>query len=354
MKKAALLLLALVLALSLTACGKSEAAQAVDDMIAAIGEVTLDSEDLISEAEQAVENLGEEDRKQLDKTGDLEAARAAYEGLVLEQEIGEVQDAISSIGTVTLDSESAISSARSLYDSSSAEVQSGVDVTALEAAEAELNRLRVQEVIDLIDAIGDVTMEDAGRVEEAHKALDTLSESDAAKVTNRSALDAAEAELARLKEEVGKAALAKLKATEDKVQGITWYEPSEMPYYADTRSYVLPYIGKNSSNTWLRLRYHYTGDDWVFFKTITVLVDGERYYKLFNYFDIERDNEYGNVWEWIDEEPSDSDIEMLRAIAASNETIVRFEGDAHHYDLTVKASDKAAITTVLDAFEAAK
>ena len=46
-----------------------------------------------------------------------------------------------------------------------------------------------------------------------------------------------------------------------------------------------------------------------------------------------------------------TDIEMLKAIANSKETIVRFQGDNYHYDLTVSASDKKAIKEVLTAYE---
>ena len=66
MKKRLLpLLLAVLLALSLTACGQSEAAKAADDLIAAIGEVTLDSEGALTDAEAAVAALSDEDRQQL-------------------------------------------------------------------------------------------------------------------------------------------------------------------------------------------------------------------------------------------------------------------------------------------------
>ena len=50
-KKLLVYLLAAVMTLSLTACGKSEAAKAVDDQITGIGTVTLDSEAAISAAE---------------------------------------------------------------------------------------------------------------------------------------------------------------------------------------------------------------------------------------------------------------------------------------------------------------
>ena len=93
-KKILLWALAVSLMLSLAACGKSEAAKAVDDQIAAIGEVTLESEAAISEAEAAVDALSEEDRKQLDNTDQLEQARADYEALVLAGKVSEVEDAI--------------------------------------------------------------------------------------------------------------------------------------------------------------------------------------------------------------------------------------------------------------------
>ena len=45
---------------------------------------------------------------------------------------------------------------------------------------------------------------------------------------------------------------------------------------------------------------------------------------------------------------------MLKEIAASKETIVRFQGEHYRYDLTIKASDKTAINDVLTAYEALK
>ena len=74
-------------------------------------------------------------------------------------------------------------------------------------------------------------------------------------------------------------------------------------------------------------------------------------FKYSDYYDIERDNSYGDVWEVADFAPSESDIKMLEAIANSSETIVRFEGDSKHCDLTVKSTDKQSIKDVLNAYE---
>lgn len=97
-----------------------------------------------------------------------------------------------------------------------------------------------------------------------------------------------------------------------------------------------------------------SGDDWVFFDQITIAADEERFYKSFNHFDVSQDNAAGSVWEYIDLDVYDSDIKMLRAIADSAETTIRFESDDYRYALTVKDSDKAAIRVTLDAYEAVK
>jgi hypothetical protein len=157
--------------------------------------------------------------------------------------------------------------------------------------------------------------------------------------------------IAEMAEKEKQSVLAKLSKDYDKVENITWYKPQAYPYYANSRSYVLPYIGVDSyGNAWLRLVFHYTGDSWIFFKKITVSVDGQNYVKDFDYFEVSRDNGSGDVWEYVDISLSGTDINMLRAIAASKETIVRFQGDDYHYDLTVKSSDKSAIISVLDAY----
>ena len=83
MKRAVSVILALVMILSLTACGKSEATKAADAKIDAIGEVTLDSGTAIANAENAVKALSEEDLNALSGRSKLEKARDTYDALVL-------------------------------------------------------------------------------------------------------------------------------------------------------------------------------------------------------------------------------------------------------------------------------
>lgn len=360
MRRCFVLLLVLAMALTLTACSKSEAAQAVDDQIAAIGEVTLESESAIAAAEEAVAALAEEDRKQLDNEDDLKEARAAYETLVLEDQAAGVEEAIDAIGTVTVDSGEAVEAARALYDASPAEVQALVEnFSDLEAAEETLSGLKVEEAIRLIDAIGTVTADSREAVEAAQTAYDALTQEDAAKVTNASALEDAATQLKTLLEQQANSLLSTMRVETDAVRGISFYYPQAFPYYtdywgADVRCFALPYLGRSGEDVWLRLVCDYTADDWIFFKQITFAVDDERYYKTFNYFDVVRDNAYGDVWEYVDIEVGSSEEELLWAIANSTQTIVRFEGDDYYYDFTVSANDKQAIRDMLTVYDALK
>lgn len=86
MKKLIALLLTLVLCLSLCACGKSEAAQAVDDKILTIGEVTLESQELIEAIENEYANLSDKEKSSIENIQILNDARTALDELLVEQE----------------------------------------------------------------------------------------------------------------------------------------------------------------------------------------------------------------------------------------------------------------------------
>lgn len=359
MKKLTALFLALALALSLTACGQSKAARAVDDQIAAIGAVTLDSGDAITAAEAARDALQESDLKQLKNTAALEEARAAYDALVLEAErtaaAADIDSLIAAIGTVTLDSAGAIAAARAAYDAADAEVQARVTgFDTLDSAEAQLADLRVRAVIDLINAIGEVNSGSGDAIQAAQDAYDALG-GDADRVGSaRDKLAEAQTAYQELKKAEAAKLLSQFRLEDDPVRGMKFYSSKVQPYYADVRSYVLPYIGMNSKDeVWLCAQLHYTGDNWVFFKKIIFSVDGKNTEKSYSYFnDIVRDNAYGNVWEYVNTANGSEYEDIFRAIASSGTTIVRFQGDNYRYDLTVSQKDKDAIQTVLDAYDA--
>ena len=365
----ALIFLSIISCLVLCSC-KSKAATDADNLICSIGDVTLNSEEAIQKAETAIETLNENDYRHLEHLDDLKSARAIYDDLVDQSKAQQIMTAIDQLkDNITLDSKDAISSIRKDYDNANSKVQSFVtNYSDFEQAENLLNTLLVKDVMQKIDAIGMVTLESETAISDAQNAFNNLDNIQQGRVSNieilKKAKDTlkvlkekqAERELAE-KEAAQKKALSKLRTSSDKVEGITWYKSSNQPRYANSRSYVLPYIGKRDSSSfpWLRLKFHYTGDSWIFWTDLTFSIDGvKKYSKSYNSYDILREVGGGDVWESMDIAPSDADITMLKEIADSKETIIRFQGEHYHYDLTVKASDKAAINDVLTAYEALK
>ena len=317
MKRILSVLLAITLLFSLTACGKSDAVINVETLIAEIGEVKLDNEEPIKKAEEAYASLPDEEKSDVETYDQLTAARDKFEKLKAEEEERKRKE-----------------------------------------AEAKKRKEAIEEVEDLISKITATDIENAPRIEAAKKAYDKLPDEDKAKVKKGKDLAGMLKQVEALKKDAAERLLSAMTLQEDKVRGYSFYYPDAFNWYgdlwaADLSCFVLPYIGRDESgDSWLRVIYNYTGDDWVFFKSITIAADSKRFYKSFKYFDIVHDNDGGLVWEYIDEDPSQSDIEMLWAIANSDETIVRFEGDDYYYDYTVTESDKQSIRDTLTAYNA--
>ena len=175
-----------------------KAAKPVDDMIDAIGEVTLESEDAIAAARAAYEALTEAQKAEVKSYDKLTAAEARLADLKAAKP---VDDMIDAIGEVTLESEDAIAAARAAYEAlteaQKAEVKSYDKLTAAEARLADLKAAKA--VDDMIDAIGEVTLESEGAIDAARAAYEALTEAQQAEVKSYDKLTAAEARLAVLK-----------------------------------------------------------------------------------------------------------------------------------------------------------
>jgi predicted small lipoprotein YifL len=153
----------------------------------------------------------------------------------------------------------------------------------------------------------------------------------------------------------GEAALQNLKTDYDKVEKLTWYEHKNQPKYTDICCYIYPYIGRmDSGNTLLRVIVNYTDAKtdagWIFFEKVIFSVDGENTTKYFSRNELVRDNDT-EVWEFADFEPTASEVQLLKSIANSTETIIRFEGDDYYEDHIVTSKEKAAILDVLTAYD---
>lgn len=324
-------------------------AEKVVKMVDSIGTVTMSSEKKIQKVEEAYAKLEAEEKGEVGNYSELIAARAAFD------RIKKAYDAIEAIGTVTATTESGdlISAAKSAYDAlNETEKEAVTNDDALADAEKKYEELKVDMIIGEIDKIGKVSLKSEEVVKTIREKYDDLTAEQQAKITNKDTLTTAEKTLKSLKKAEVDKYLSQMRKTTDDVRGITWYEPKALPTYIDVRSYALPYLAQDANGTSMYLRLDYTGDDWIFWKSIIFAVDGKNTTRSVGYFNIERDNDNGLVWEYADLLVGDAEIELLESIVASKKTVVRFQGDSYHYDLEVSASDKAAIRLVLDAYKA--
>ena len=209
------------------------AAASISNAITAIGEVTLDKRGVVEAARAAYDTLTDDQKVLVTNYTDLTAAESRIAELVkeatdkaeadkAEQERQEalkakaqpVIDAIAAIGEVTLNSEKAITAARSAYEALEAEVKEKVtNLSDLVVAEKNLALLKAEKesqdkdaavaasVSSAITAIGEVTLDKRGVVAAARAAYDTLSDVQKSLVSNYKDLQSAESKIADLVKE---------------------------------------------------------------------------------------------------------------------------------------------------------
>ena len=170
----------------------------VIEKIDAIGEVTLASEKAIVAVRAAYEALTEAQQAQVTNYDKLTAAEARLTDLKAAKA---VDDMIDAIGEVTLESEDAIAAVRAAYEAlteaQQAEVKSYDKLTAAEARLADLKAAKA--VDDMIDAIGEVTLESKNAIDAAQAAFDALTPEQQAQVSNADKLQSAVTKLAALR-----------------------------------------------------------------------------------------------------------------------------------------------------------
>lgn len=316
MKKTLALVLVLSLCLSLCACGQSEESRVVEDLIKAIGTISLESESVIIAAEEAYRALTEEAKQEIaDSAAILVQARVEYDKLVYQ---------------------------------------------AKEQKIIEDSQLRVDKVIQKIDAIGTVSLESRDAILDARFAYKHLPDDEQERVTNIEKLDEAEAQLTVLRREAQEQAIqthkSKFKVIVDEVDNVSLYRHKSFPEYCNTRCYIATALAIQNDSAQLVIVYNYTDDDWVFFDTMTIVVDGEKYEITASGVD-RQVGWNGVVEQYVETLPvglsmEDAEIALLTAIANSETTIIRFRGSKGKHDYTVKQADKDVIKDTLALYSA--
>lgn len=186
------------------------AAAAVDNLIDAIGEVTLKSKQAIETARAAYDNLTPTQKTYVTKLDTLTAAETAYKALVDRKAADDVIEKINAIGKVTLESKTAIEAARAAYNALTNDQKLLVEnYDVLTAAEAELARLEAEakdkadreaaaQVDEMIERLFPVNRYSGPAIRMARAAYEALTEDQKALVTRYNDLVRAEKEYAAI------------------------------------------------------------------------------------------------------------------------------------------------------------
>ena len=147
------------------------------------------------------------------------------------------------------------------------------------------------------------------------------------------------------------AATQNLRKSTDEMREIDWFYDKSTPRTNNTRN-VHAYIGKKNNHVWMRFKMTYNADDWLFVESVAFKIDGEDFslnYGLFD--DWERDNASGDIWEWKDVNMDRRTWNLVRKIADSDKTMMRYNGRQYYSDREVSTEEKKALKNILFAYE---
>lgn len=189
---------------------------------------------------------------------------------------------------------------------------------------------------------------------EAVKARELLGKSEMELKKNALIKEVAEKEQQRKEEQRLASATKKMRKKYDDIRSISWYYDKSSPQYVSSRTNFYAYIGKKGDGyPWLRLVIQYVADDWLFIEKYTIKADGEIYeIKENSYGEIETDNGYGDIWEWLDRKVGQREFQIMKAVAYGKDVKIRFNGKKYYRDRTITSKEKLALRNVLDAYEA--
>ena len=246
----------------------------------------------------------------------------------------------------------AVKAAKKSYDNAAPEVQSLVSQREkLDSYLANMDVLQAENAESLISEIGEVTLEKKGRIIAAKKAYCHLPADMKEKVGNADDLNDAEKAFLALAESTAEETLSSMRCINDQ------YFPEDLPWSDETslsateRCFVTAYLISQNHKVKPHILANYTGDQWVFFNQIIITADGKEFTLAVNPFNVKRDESRENIWERLDITAGDSDINMLRDILASKETVITFKGYKYEADYAVSETDRQGISAVLKVYD---
>lgn len=137
----------------------------------------------------------------------------------------------------------------------------------------------------------------------------------------------------------------------DEIRGVTTYDDRRTSTYAKQLKLFFEQADDGTLSRPRVVLSYYHPRTWVFYSDATIKADDKQF--VYHPETTKRDNVGRNsdCWEWGEKTLDERDLEMLRAVAGSKKTIIRYNGERTS-DFIVPESQKVAIRNTLAAFEA--
>ena len=139
------------------------------------------------------------------------------------------------------------------------------------------------------------------------------------------------------------------KIRKDEFESIEWVKPKSAPNYANYGAlYCYFAINEGTPNNF-RFVFQYVNDDWLFIEKAKFLIDD----KVFDYYpsEVKRDNSGGEIWEWWDQQVTNSDLPLLRAISGCKSAKIKLSGNQYYEVVKITDKQKLNIKRSLDYYE---
>ena len=133
--------------------------------------------------------------------------------------------------------------------------------------------------------------------------------------------------------------------------GKTWYKPKSAPSYTNRNGLYCYFQTENDMPSNLRFRMQYYSDDWLFFSKVQFSIDGKAYEYV--PMDTETDSgDGGHIWEWFDESVSESDKELINALANAKSAKMKLIGRQYFDVRNISQDQIKGIKRTLELYQA--
>lgn len=143
----------------------------------------------------------------------------------------------------------------------------------------------------------------------------------------------------------------RIKSDEFSNENKKWYKPKSAPIYTNANGIYCYFQTENGMPSNLRFRLQYYSDDWLFFSRVQFSIDG----KAYEYIPLDTETDSGNggyIWEWFDESISESDKELINALANAKSAKMKLIGRQYYDTKTITQGQINGIKQTLELYKA--